>query len=443
MGGGVCVESEVGRGSAFYVTARFELAAEESLVDFTRVAEDLSGLRVLVVDDNATNRRILHEILRTWDMLPSCASGAEQALQMMRQAHAAGRPFQMVLTDSQMPDVDGFSLATQIRQDKEVGETAIMMLTSGDKPGDVARCQGLNISAHMLKPVKQSELLNAMLRSLLGRVLPKEAQEADTPAVQIEIPPLRILLAEDSVVNQKLAVALLEKHGHQVHVANNGEEAVSTLDSQEFDLVLMDVQMPEMDGYEATEVIRGRERKTGKHIPIIAMTAHAMEGDRERCLDAGMDGYVPKPIRARELFAVIDSVCSARLDLKTAPDHTTCRTQDVLDWNEALHSVGGDRELLRTVAEAVIDEAPRMMDAIRRSVRHSDSPGLQSAAHLLKGSIRYFGAKRAFLQALRLEGLGRDGSLEEAPEALAALELEMARLLPALESLESAAETQE
>jgi CheY-like chemotaxis protein len=239
-------------------------------------------------------------------MVPTTASGALEALELLRQAQEAGEPYRLVLTDAHMPDTDGFTLAERVKQDQELGSTVLMMLTSGDHPHDVARCEELGIAAYLLKPIKQSELLQA-IELALGIAAPEHPPRVPSPPPR-PLRPLRVLLAEDSLVNQRLAVGLLEKHGHSVLVANNGKEAVAASKAQAFDLILMDVQMPEMDGLQATELVRAQERQTGRHTPIIAMTAHALKGDRERCLEAGMDGYVAKPIRLNELFEAMGTV---------------------------------------------------------------------------------------------------------------------------------------
>jgi len=306
MGGKIGVDSELGRGSTFYFNARFGLARGKPLPKLSVVVR---GTRVLIVDDNATNRHILEEILRSWDMRPCSVASAREAVRALRQAYRAGESFPLVLTDANMPDEDGFALAEQIRHDPELGSTLIMMLTSGDRPGEIARCEELGIAAYLLKPIKQSELFDAIVLALGVNAVDEETPaEPAPPAPSPGGRPLRILLAEDSLVNQKLAVGLLEKHGHRVTLANHGREALAVLESQDFDLILMDVQMPEMDGYEATAAIRAREQETGRHIPIVAMTAHAMKGDRERCLESGMDGYVAKPIRAQQILEAIDLV---------------------------------------------------------------------------------------------------------------------------------------
>jgi CheY-like chemotaxis protein len=305
MDGRIWVESDPGHGSQFHFAVRLGLADPGHPLPPPPEPPCLHGMRVLVVDDNATNRRILEEIVRSWGMEPTVVRNAAEALEAMRHAQAAGAPFRLVLTDAHMPSVDGFMLAEQIRQDPAMSSAVVMMLTSGDRPDDASRCEQLGISGYLLKPIKQSELLEA-IETTLGLAVAGPSLAETAEAAPRSYGNLRILLAEDSLFNQKLAVALLEGQRHAVTVVNNGQEAVEVVASQSFDLVLMDVQMPIMDGLEATTHIRAREQETGSHVPIIAMTAHALKGDRERCLEAGMDGYVAKPIRARELFEAID-----------------------------------------------------------------------------------------------------------------------------------------
>ncbi len=439
MGGTIWVESEVGRGSTFHFTLRLGLADGELVAQQPEEAIHIRGLRCLVVDDNATNRLILDEMLRNWEMKPETVSGAREALVRLHRSHTEGNPYRLVLTDANMPDFDGFQLAEEIKDDDELGDPVVMMLTSGDRPGDVARCEQLGVAAYLLKPVKQSELFDAVVLAL--GITTVEEQESDKPGAKPlrRLPPLRILLAEDSLVNQKLAVGLLEKQGHTVVVTNHGREALAALETQKFDLVLMDVQMPEMDGLEATVAIRTRERQTGKHLPIVAMTAHALKGDRERCLDAGMDGYCAKPIRASVLFDTIGTAMGIPEDLDVVsqpPRNEPPRSSDpsaIVDWLEALETMKGDRDLLKVVVEAFLEEAPTLLTTITEAVASKDPAALRVAAHSLKGSMRYFGAEKPSACAYELEKMGRDGHFKGAEAALADLGKEMARLVPVLQ----------
>jgi CheY-like chemotaxis protein len=309
MGGGIKVESEPGRGSTFSFTTRFQAVPDARRIRSEPPAS-VGGTRVLVVDDNATNRRILEEMLRNWEMKPVCVQSAQAAIEAIREAHRQEDPFGLILTDVNMPETDGFMLAEQVKNDPELGSTVIMMLTSGDRPGDVARCEEMGAAAYLMKPIKQSELFDAIVAAL-GIITP-EPEENGRERKLDRIPPLRILLAEDSLANQKLAVGVLEKWGHTVKGANNGREAVAAVSAQDFDVVLMDVQMPDMDGLHATLAIRQAEESTGKHTTIVAMTAHAMKGDKERCLESGMDSYVSKPVRAPVLHQALKEISDKR-----------------------------------------------------------------------------------------------------------------------------------
>jgi PAS domain S-box-containing protein len=320
MAGRIWLESQVGQGTQFHFTVK--LATSEKPVQPGAIAppELLREVKVLVVDDNRTNRRILEGMLKRWEMQPTCVEGGPQALAELCAAAESGRPYTLILCDLLMPGMDGFELVERIREKPELRALIIMMLTSAGHSGDAARCAQLGVSAYLLKPIRQSEL-----REAIARVLGSPEPTGPIPLVtryslrDMREPTavLRILLAEDNVVNQRLAVRMLEKRGHRVVVASNGREALEALEKDAFDLVLMDVQMPEMDGFEATAALRRKEQAQGNghRLPVIALTAHAMKGDRERCLEAGMDGYLSKPIRPQELDEILES------SLVRGPDH--------------------------------------------------------------------------------------------------------------------------
>jgi PAS domain S-box-containing protein len=309
MKGKIWVESEAGRGSCFHFTTEVKVAADVSRPDAPDF-ESLRGASVLVVDDNGTNRRILAEILARWGMKVSLAVDGPAAIQALLQAENVGDPFHFMLTDSDMPEMDGFALAQRVQEDPRLGQPAIVMVTSSGQRGDAARCRKAGIAAYLTKPLRQAELRKALLRAVGQRFERSETPLVTRHSLREDSPPLRILVAEDNAVNQQLVRRLLEKRGHAVTLANNGHEAVSLLEQQRFDLVLMDVQMPDMDGFEATAVLREKEKTTGDHLPVIALTAHAMKGDEERCLQAGMDGYVAKPIVAAQLISAIGAAGS-------------------------------------------------------------------------------------------------------------------------------------
>jgi signal transduction histidine kinase/CheY-like chemotaxis protein len=313
MQGRLWVESEPGEGSTFHFTVRFGLEPSESKPPEPVPPVHVRGLPVLVVDDNATNRHILIDMLSHWQMQPTAVATGAEALATLKRAKRTGTPFPLVLLDANMPELDGFGLAEQIKQSTDLAQASIMMLTSGGQRGDAARCHELGIAAYLTKPITQAELREAILMAL-GKPL---ARTTRAPVVTRHIlrtsrVQLRILLAEDNPVNQKLAVRILEKLGHIIVVVEDGQSVLDMLGQHPFDLVLMDVQMPNMDGLEATAAVRAQEKATGTHIPIIAMTAHAMQGDRQRCLAAGMDGYVSKPIKPDDLDAAMRQVLDGR-----------------------------------------------------------------------------------------------------------------------------------
>ena len=304
MDGKIWIDSEVGRGSQFHFTAKFASATTRSVQAPANTAlHTLTGIKVLVLDDNRTNRRILEQMFTHWRMRPSCVDGGARALAELAAAHQAGDPYSLIVTDMHMPKMDGFDFISRVRAQPELSSIPAMMLTSAGHKGDAARCGELNLQACIMKPIRQSELRDAIL-TVMGTAVPDPSAPAPVvspPQTQQPTASLRILVAEDNPINQRLATKLLEKRGHRVSVAWNGQQALDALDQSTFDLVLMDVQMPEMDGIAATIAIREKENNTGFRQPIVALTAHAMTADHERCLIAGMDGYLSKPIQPQEL----------------------------------------------------------------------------------------------------------------------------------------------
>jgi two-component system, sensor histidine kinase and response regulator len=440
MGGRIRLASELGKGSNFHFTARFGLAHGPVAGSGISRPESLQGLRVLVVDDNATNRQILQEMLTNWRMRPAVVDGAASALAVLERAAALGEPFPLVLLDAMMPVVDGFMLAEQIKAHPELTGAILLMLSSAARPEDAARCRRLGIATYLTKPIKQSELLDAVLTA--QHLAAKEMEPSGLVPPATHGRRLRVLLAEDNVINQRLATRLLEKHGHEAVVANNGLEALAALDRESFDLVLMDVQMPEMGGFEAAAAIRLREASRGgyspdrRHIPIIAMTAHAMQGDRERCLRAGMDYYVSKPVRAEELFGVIDRILppDGEVRVRTAPLAEPLEDQEI-DKAELMRRVGGDLGLLKEITGVFLDTCPGLLAELKEAVDRRDSAALHRTAHTFKGVLSNFGAKRAETAASRLETMGRGQDLGQVEKAHADFVEAIDHLKPALTRL--------
>jgi two-component system, sensor histidine kinase and response regulator len=307
FGGRLWLESVAGQGSTFHFTARFGIGNPPTR-DLPPPEVNLDGMPVLVVDDNFTNRRILEELLLAWHMQPILAESAVAAEDYLKAAVDAGHPFPLLLVDAAMPGVNGFTLVEHIKQDARMVQPAIIMLTSAGSRGDGARCRELGIAAYLTKPIGQSELLHAMVQVLGAKHEVAQTSVVTRHSIREQKPGLHILLAEDNRVNQAVVRGVLGKRGHRVEIANDGREVLEKIKSANFDLVLMDAQMPELDGFETTACIRQMEKTKGGHLPIIAVTAHALKGDRERCLAAGMDGYTSKPIRMEDLLQEIDSV---------------------------------------------------------------------------------------------------------------------------------------
>jgi signal transduction histidine kinase/DNA-binding response OmpR family regulator/HPt (histidine-containing phosphotransfer) domain-containing protein len=425
MHGQFWIDSEVGRGSTFSFTIRFPIwrAAEITGQTVTETVTEVAvrDLSVLVVDDNATNRRILQEMLGRWQMRPTMVESGRKALIQLEQARAQGQPFALVLLDAHMPEMDGFTVAMHIRQDPALAGTTILMLSSTNLAGDAARCREVGIAYYLMKPITHAELWEAILTAL-GRVTHTAQPTASRPVEQGPKQPLRILLAEDNRVNQRVALHMLEKQGHTVVVVGDGQAALTALAQASFDLVLMDIQMPVLDGLAATAAIRAQEQTRGTHVPIIAMTAHAMRGDRERCLAVGMDGYVTKPIKAEDLATVIAPWLPA-----TPRPHIPVGAP-LVDVSAALHSVEGDRSLLEELFEMFQQDYPKQLTDLWDAIRTGDAEHTARAAHSLKGTVSYFGTPRASALAAQLEALGQQAELANALGLVQALQQELARI---------------
>jgi len=436
MGGTIGVESSPGQGSTFWFTARLGTSAALPETELLTLPK-LRGVRVLGVDDHATNRAILEAQLRAWGMQVECVADGTAALSRLRAARAEGLPYALAILDYQMPGMDGFELAGTITADPALAPTRLIMLSSMSQSGRGTAAQRAGISATLIKPVRQSHLFNCLLSVVGGAarpVLPSpSAGREDTTSAPLTA---RVLVVEDNVVNQRVAVRLLEKLGCRVDVAANGLEAVALLTELAYDAVFMDCQMPEMDGFQATAIVRQREGSSGHHVPIIAMTANAMQGDRERCLAAGMDDYLSKPVTFEALAAVarkwagasptppprpisVPSPAAAVADVADSP---------ALDEVAALACAGGDRQLLGELLGIFLADVPGHLQAIRDAVAGAQPAALMRAAHTLSGSLRVLGAAASIALVGQLEALGREDRLEGAAAVLARLEPELARV---------------
>jgi CheY-like chemotaxis protein len=389
--------------------------------------EELVGLPVLIVDDNRTNRRILTEMTAQWGMQACTAENGAQALSALGEAQAQQRPVRLAIVDANMPGMDGFELAERIRKDPRLTKAIIMMLTSSGWHGDAARCRQVGIAAYLLKPISKPELLLA-IRKLLGHA-PTEATFRGKTVIPANVG-LRILVAEDNAVNQALILRVLEKMGHQAVLAKNGREAVEAWAESRFDVIFMDVQMPELDGFGATAAIREQEKQRGTHIPIIAMTAHALKGDRERCLEGGMDGYIAKPVNFAEIRETLERV-GQRETAGDAPSTPASPTK-IWDQDAALARVDGDRKLFLDVVEIFREEGPKLLSKLQEAVAKGDCEAAERAAHSIKGEVSYFAAPLAVTAAKKIEDAARAQQLDLCRTTLAELEKYVEQLTAAL-----------
>jgi CheY-like chemotaxis protein/HPt (histidine-containing phosphotransfer) domain-containing protein len=404
-------------------------------------AARLPGMRALIVDDNATNRRLLEVWLAKWGLAATSVDNGAAALAELRRGAAAASPYALVLLDGCMPTMDGFEVAGAVKASTELRRTALVMLTSSGARQDPQRCRALGVNEFLLKPVSGTDLLDAIIAATDPKRAPAPAVESPN-RIGRAADRLRILVAEDHPVNQKYAVRLLEKLGHAAALANDGTEVLALLKDARFDAILMDVQMPNMSGLEATAAIRAREAAEGGHQHIIAMTANAMQGDREACLAGGMDDYVSKPIQVESLVEALDRV--ARPQRPPGPQAAGPAPGDAepaapcpaaFSREVALVKMGGDEDLLREVVTAFLDACEETVGAVEVAVMAGNPAELRRAAHTLKGSVATFSTGPVYETALALERSGRDGSMDGVPQAWQRLQRELAELLPELRAV--------
>ncbi len=433
MGGEIWVESKVGIGSTFHFTALFNIQDEYMSIS-TLEEINLSGMRALIVDDNKTNRLILHKMLQSWGMNPSAVGSGEECLQELKRVKRTNQKYQLLLLDCNMPEMDGFQVAERVKNIDGYQNLTIMMLSSSDYNRNKQRCAELGISSYLLKPVRPSALMDA-ITDILGKRMPLPVIVSEVKQSHVTkegLPELKILLAEDNAVNKKLATKLLEKLGQNVVAVENGLEVLDALNKDEYDLILMDIQMPKMDGVEATRRIRQAENKD-KHIPIIAITAHAMQGDRESFLEAGMDDYLSKPLHFDQLFEIIRRYSQYKKGslMQDKEDNL------LLDIEEFKKRVGGDENLMHELFEIYADECEEKLNRIRIAVEEKDSEKLEKSAHNLKGASANISAKAVYETAYELEKIGTSKDMSQTTDALKRLENNLSKTIEQIKAVSS------
>jgi signal transduction histidine kinase/CheY-like chemotaxis protein/HPt (histidine-containing phosphotransfer) domain-containing protein len=434
MGGRITVESEPGRGSTFLFTVRLHRPVLQPDCAVARPPAELHGLPVLIVEDNATSRRTLEEWLRGWRAEPTAVGDGSAALVALRQAVAAGRPFALVVLDSRLRGTDALAVAAHVQQTPGLSASGVLLLTVEDQPGDPKHYHELGIAACVMKPVVEEELLDAVCRarSLPSPVVaaaPVGARSGDRAPTggaptggcdsgaraageHVSGRRLRVLVAEDNPFNQAVMEDLLPRRGHTLRVAGDGRAALRALEQDHFDVMLLDIHMPELDGFQVVGAIREREQGTGRHLPVIALTARSADGERARCLQAGMDDYLAKPVRAAELFAAIDRVVSGEAVPRPVESDAGVPS-GLLDPAALLAACDGDAELLRKMCRHFQTFMPDRLAEVSEALRDRDIPRLREAAHKLGGMVSSFSATAAEAAAL-LGRLGSEGKIEEA-----------------------------
>jgi len=432
MNGSISVESESRKGSVFHFTARLKVPEASFIPPAAVEPAALRGLRALVVDDNQTNRLILTELLSQWGMAPEQAASGSEALKLLASESQGSAPFRLALIDADMPEMDGFALAERVKNTPEASALNMFMLSSTMQSGDIARSHEAGLAGFLTKPVQPSELLDAILgvMSSTGNMAADAEDIQSVPQISNTGSGMRILLAEDNAVNRQLARRLLEKRGYTVIIAKNGIEALAAVEREEIDMVLMDVQMPEMDGLEAIRAIRSNEKKSKRHLPIISLTAHVMKGDREKCIEAGADDYIPKPIQPANLFAAMERMPPSERDPE--PDVAAPAISD--SFNAALlERVQGDRELLAEIVQLFESGLPAILQGLRESIARKEAAEIARTAHMLKGSVGNFGRGSAFRALEEMESFAKENDMAQAAKTFVLVERELKELLATLQ----------